>query len=756
MHSHGILEKDYLSNSLPLLELQMVLILTLSHAFNFVLGCIGLRNMLVSSMLTGLFLGPSFLGQHDLMQTSVFPASSQFNIQILSLLGIQMFFFLTAVKMEIEVLRKAGRKEISIAISSIIVPIVAGYAYKGLVNQGYGSIQDLVVIKEQSLTHFPVIALILSQLKLSNSELGRLTLSSALVADMLSFATATSACLFDGWEKGCNLRDILGIVLIVLFSVFALRPALVWLIRENPRGKPINGFSSCIIYAMFLSLGFYYLYFPQVSVLAPFILGFAVPSGPPIGTALVNKFEALTLGVLLPIQMATTVMRADFSQIVPGLATELWYFIGIFSLLFAVKWTASVIPPLLFKMPLYESFALAFIMSCKGFVELATYSAKTDAKLISVPVMSLAVLYILFSASISPFLVKYLYNPTRKYENYRSRNIENSKLESKLGILTCIHEPEDIASVFRVIDAIHPTKESPISIYVLHLLELLGRSTPVFISHEKNKPVSDHDYSQEVVFHFDQYEQKNPNVISVDTFTAISPANLMDEDVCSLALESVASLILIPLHKMWSKTKTFDSTHMSSKDLTLKVLQKAPCSVAIFLDRSKHKYQPTKGTKWSFQSLCLIFIGGNDDREALCIAMRMTLSNEHTRLTVLHFAHASDDINSTASPEKVLDGRALRKLRKISALDSRVEYTRHAVKDGPEAALVIHPLGNEFDLFIVGRRYGVESPQTKGLSEWTECPEIGDIGDLLTSKDVKTGASVLVVQQQRVNHGLEM
>ncbi|WCJ41611.1 Cation/hydrogen exchanger family protein [Euphorbia peplus] len=763
VNSHGILDdkgkhniNDYLSNSLPVLEMQMAVVLMTSHAFHFLLSRIGLSRMYVPAMLTGVLLGPSVLGKSEFMQTVVFPPSNQDNLRVISLMGIQFFTFITAVKMEIEVIRKAGRKEISLGISSVAVPVIVGYAYKTLVNSDYEQIQDTVVIKEQSIGHFPIPALLLSQLKLSNSELGRLVLSSALIADILSFATTITACLIGRGAKGCKSRDITGLVF-MLIAAFALRSALLWLIRRNPRGKAINDFSSCMIYAMFVVIGIFYIQYPRASVILPYIFGFAVPSGPPIGSALEKKFETLTLGVFLPIQMAVSLMRADFGQIVTGLGTELQYFIGLYCLLFAVKWTACVVPSLIFKMPVNESFALGFIMSCKGVTELSSYITIKDAKSISVPVMSLGILYVLLSSIISPVLVKYLYCPSKKYETYRLRNVESSKPESKLGIVTCIHKPEDTASVFRVIDTIHPTKESPVSIYVLHLIELLGRSTPVFIAHEKNKPVTDHEYSQHVVVNFEQYEQKHPNVISVDTFTAISPGNLMDEDVCSLAFRSVASLILIPLHRMWAKGKPFaDSTCMSSKDFTLHVLQKAPCSVAIFLDRSLLGYQAMKATKGSFQSLCLIFIGGNDDREALCIAMRMTQSNVHTRLTVVHLIHELDDVNSLESPEKVLDVRALRKVCKTSATDSRVVYARQVVKDGPEAALVIHSLGNEFDLCIVGRRYGVESPQTKGLLEWSECPEIGDVGDLLASNDINIGASVLIVQQQRVNHGLEM
>ena len=49
------------------------------------------------------------------------------------------------------------------------------------------------------------------------------------------------------------------------------------------------------------------------------------------------------------------------------------------------------------------------------------------------------------------------------------------------------------------------------------------------------------------------------------------------------------------------------------------------------------------------------------------------------------------------------------------------------------------------DLFVVGKVPGLPA-LTAGMAEWSECPELGPIGDLLSSRDFQTTASVLVVQ----------
>ncbi|MCI51587.1 cation/H(+) antiporter 15-like, partial [Trifolium medium] len=54
-----------------------------------------------------------------------------------------------------------------------------------------------------------------------------------------------------------------------------------------------------------------------------------------------------------------------------------------------------------------------------------------------------------------------------------------------------------------------------------------------------------------------------------------------------------------------------------------------------------------------------------------------------------------------------------------------------------------------FDLVIVGKGHP-QSVLLRGHDQWSECPELGVIGDMLASQDFMTKASVLVIQQQRM------
>lgn len=129
------------------------------------------------------------------------------------------------------------------------------------------------------------------------------------------------------------------------------------------------------------------------------------------------------------------------------------------------------------------------------------------------------------------------------------------KPNTELRVLACIHRPDDIPAVIDllVLDASCATKENPIGVYVLHLIELIGRASPIFISNQvQKKSLSDISYSHNVILSFSWFSNNNRGTVKVNFFTAVSPYKLMHEDICTLALDKLTSLVILPFHRKWS------------------------------------------------------------------------------------------------------------------------------------------------------------------------------------------------------------
>ncbi|XP_050214735.2 cation/H(+) antiporter 4-like [Mercurialis annua] len=754
MESYG-----FMSHYLPLFELQIGLIFIFSHLFHLLLKRFGIT-LFVASMLTGIILGDTFLGRYEYMKYNVYTVETRITLRILATLSINIFMFLSAVKMDVGMVLTTGKKAMSIGVACTLSPFIVGAIYTITQKDGsFADYKELVVILEviqiQSITPFSVVSYTIDQLKLMNSELGRLGLSAALVADVYSIMIAFIASFFKDGYKGGSKIYFIAFATFLAAAAFIIRPIMLWFSRQTPPGTSVkSGYVSVIIVLSFLT-GLYFFEFRQGPYIGPLILGFTVPAGSPLGTSLVEKFETISYGFLLPILTAISMLNVDLFLIVSAF-TDIQPYMALIVALFVVKLTSCFIPSLFCKLPLIDSVALALILTCEGVIELTAIAVLKKKEVFSQELLSLMALFILFSSTFSPVLVKYLYDPSRKYAGYQDRNISCLKPQAELRIVTCIKKPVDIFSVKKLLRTTYPTKESPIAVYVLHLIELMGRTTPIFITHRKHKPVSN-PISQNIILSFENYQQHNWNAVSVNTFTAMSPLKCMHEDICTLALDKLASLIVIPFHPKWTTRAATESESLNRfRNLTRKVLERTPCSVGIFFDRSKYNQQHIKASMDSYQSLCIIFLGGSDDREALALARRMA-KNSTTTLTILHLISEEQDNDSSNWEEKTLNTNMIADVKQSNSESkgSTINYQDHKVKDGPESALLIHKLANDYDLFIVGRRDGIESPQTTGLSEWIELPELGVMGDFLVSDYLRSEASVLVVQKQKQKKYLE-
>ncbi|TKY59982.1 Cation/H(+) antiporter 3 [Spatholobus suberectus] len=235
---------------------------------------------------------------------------------------------------------------------------------------------------------------------------------------------------------------------------------------------------------------------------------------------------------------------------------------------------------------------------------------------------------IMVTECIVKWSVKLLYDPSRKCAGYQKRNIMSLKPDSQLRILACVHKTYHISAMKDVLDLCCPPTEQPIIVDALHLIELVGRTSPIFINRTISS--SHKSCSDDVILAFDLYERDNIGAATAHTYTAISPPTLMHEDVCKLALDKVASIVILPFHLRWSSDDGFESDDKNMRALNCKVLEIAPCSVGILVSRSSIQSN-------SFIRLAMIFLGGEHDREALCLAKR-TIRNPRANLVVYHLA----------------------------------------------------------------------------------------------------------------------
>lgn len=684
----------------------------------------------------------------------LFPVSSLNILITLAESGYLIFMFMIGVKMDASLLMGAGKREWSIAAATFIVPgcVVTQMANTLSIRMDHipprYSTWVIVVAGSLMITSFPVVACFLLHLKMTNSELGHLALSSALIADLMSVVMNNLQAwsnLMQVAQPHTALKSIFLGLFLIAFILFALRPFMFWMVRRTPEGKPVRDSFAYLVFLILLvvaitgdNIGLQFLY-------GPFILGLAVPNGPPLASVIVEKLDALISGLILPLMTTLCAFRVD-PWIITRMPPAYFFLVGIFG--FPIKIGLSFLTALWFKVPCKDSAALSLILTTKGVVELSVIGISSDKMLAPHDQYAVSALMVFFISVVVPPLVKMLHDPSITYAGYQKRTIQNSNFSDGLRVLACAQRQDDALAAVKLLEIASPTKESPLTVFGLYLEELRGGSTPVLLNHQlgQKRIVTEGTRWQPIVAVFNYFKTQHKKQVNVQVFTAISHAKLMHEDICWVSFSNAAVLIVLPFHRKWNVKGIMIADCKSLRTLNNEVLKMAPCSVGILVDRSRSRYTSIFESSPSYR-ISMIYIGGNDDREALALARRMANSLS-VNLTIFRLVSVTS--NPQQDWEVILDNEALKEFKHEYLKNDNVTYKEVPSEDGTQTASFIKSIveGDGYDLILAGRRHDNDSRILMGLHEWSEVPELGVIGDLLASPDTSSFASVLVVQQQ--------
>ncbi|KAK3039450.1 hypothetical protein RJ639_028032, partial [Escallonia herrerae] len=769
--TNGIWQGDNpLDYSLPLFILQLTLVVVTTRILVFILKPFR-QPRVISEILGGVILGPSVMGQNPNFATTIFPLRSVMVLETMANVGLLYFLFLVGVEMDLAVIRRTGKKAFAIAIAGMILPFLIGVSFSYLLHEKSQAVKQgtfiLFLGVALSVTAFPVLARILAELKLLNTEIGRIAMSSALVNDMCAWILlALAIALAENDSKSlASLWVILSSAGFVVFCIFVVRPLVGWMIRQTPEGESISEFYICLILTGVMISGFITDAIGTHSVFGAFVFGLVIPNGP-LGVTLIERLEDFVSGLLLPLFFAISGLKTDIGAI-KGLAT--WgTLVLVVVLACAGKIAGTLLVALYYKIPFYEGVTLGLLMNTKGLVEMIVLNVGKDQKVLDDKSFAIMVLVAVVMTGIITPIVTTIYKPARRFVPYKRRTIQRTKPDSEFRILVCIHSPRNVPTIINLLEASHPTKKSPICVYVLHLVELTGRASAMLIVHNPQKsgrPALNRTQAQSdhIINAFENFEQ-HAGCVSVQPLTAISPYSTMHEDVCGVAEDKRVAFVIIPFHKQQTVDGGMEATNPAFRSINQNVLANAPCSVGILVDRGLNGSTRLAANQVSHH-IVVLFFGGPDDREALAYAWRMS---EHPgiNLTIMRFIPGDAALESVAEGantetndpsvitvltdsdrDKQQDEDYINEFRVRTANDDSIVYMEKVVNHGEETVAAIRSIDNIHDLFIVGRGQGIISPLTAGLTDWSECPELGAIGDLLASSDFAATVSVLVVQQ---------
>ncbi|XP_073009002.1 cation/H(+) antiporter 15-like [Typha latifolia] len=759
--------------SLPLFILQTAIIVFTTRVLVVLLKPLR-QPRVIAEILAGIILGPSVMGRMKKWGESLFPQRSLLTLETVAHLGLIYFLFLVGVEMDVTLIRQTGRKAVAIAAGGVAIPfgigILLSFAMREDIAKQKNYISFILFVGVAfSVTAFPVLARILAEIKMLNSEIGRVAMSSAVVNDMFAWTMLAVTIAISEGHGGSPLTSIwvlLCATVFVLLCFLAVRPAMWWLMRRIPEGEGVSDFHVCVVLTGVMVAGIATDTIGIHAVFGAFVYGLVIPNGK-LGVALIEKMEDFVTGMMLPLFFAISGLRTNVFEIRDPIMAVLLAM--VFLLSSVAKILGTIVVALFYSIPCREGLALGFLMNTRGLIEMIVFNIGRDRKIMNAQAFAVMVLTSLVVTLLVTPVVVCIHRPPRRLVGYKRRNLQSTKPDAELRLLACVHTIRNVPSIVALLDFANPTKRTPIFVYALHLIELTGRASNLLVLQNATiakklkhrgptnptatgaQAESDHIFAA-----FENYEQ-HAGGVSVQFLSTISPYTSMHEDVCILVEEKHVALIVLPFHKQQTVDGGMEPINPGIRNFNENILSTAPCSVAVLVDRG---LSASVSRLAAMHRVALLFFGGPDDREALALASRM-VDHPGISFTIIRFLPAGQAHSGSGSgdsrvitivtdetQERQLDDACLNEFRVRNVGNDAIAYVEKAAANSGDTVAALREMASVHELFIVGRQQsGAGAALTAGLSEWEECPELGTIGDLLASSDFATMVSVLVVQQ---------
>ncbi|RZC48396.1 hypothetical protein C5167_041346 [Papaver somniferum] len=623
---------DPFNRSIPVFMAQVSITALGTTVMKSVLEPIGVTSF-VAQMIAGILMGPSLLGQTDLLKTKIFTYASLYTLETIQYFGSMFFLFLIGVKTDIGMVKKSGKMVLLVGLFSFCLSLVLAMLVAFITVKKYKT-HFLEVAPESlfyvagltSLSSPHVINSFLVDLNLLSSQLGRIAVSASMISGGCSLVSVFLVLTLKQSQLSNQfpynfLATMIGCFAIIIVIIYVIRPIMLWVHKRTAayHTDVEEGYILFIFLTVLVSslagecVGQHYL-------VGPLLLGWVVPPGPPLGAAIEEKLDYFVTAILVPVIVISRACAFKVSDIKHSMKVVVWTppFFSFFG-----KLLGTMLPTVYSKMPYQDAIILGLIMSVQGVLDIQIW------------VQTMNLQGHLWKSRVT--------HGGFDRVNLRMKTIQHSKPNAQLRILPCVYHKENVPSIVSLLEASNPTTHSPICVYPLHLVQLQGRATPLLIAHKTDDPNDPSEVNdptaRTIINSFKSYAHHNKGIVSVNFFTAISPCNTMHDDICTLGLDKRTSLIIIPFHHQPAIHTKYQSSN-AIRRVNTNVLNKAPCSVGILIDKGATGGKSCNAT-CPPSNVTVIFLGGPDDREALAYGARMG-DDISLKFTVIRFMHSDE------------------------------------------------------------------------------------------------------------------
>lgn len=377
------------------LLIQLVVILTACKIFSSLFQLAG-QAKVVGEIFAGIFIGKSVFAYFWPEGFAfVFPEDSMPRLYFLSQIGLIFFMFVVGLELNLQSMKKRASAAVMISHASIVLPFLLGtilslFLFKNFAPETakFSSFALFMGIA-MSITAFPVLARIIKEKNLTNTNLGNMSLTCAAVDDITAWFVLAAII---GVVKVGSLVSALMVVALsfayIALMLTAVRPFLEKKIRPKIDGSfSIENFS--IVFLVLFGSALIAEIIGIHALFGAFLAGTVMPKSMSFRANLIHRIEDVSAVALLPLFFAFTGIRTQI-----GLLNTFsdWVICGIIILVAVIgKLVGSALAARWSGMSWNDSLAIGTLMNTRGLMELVVLNIGYDLGLLSPAIFSMMV-----------------------------------------------------------------------------------------------------------------------------------------------------------------------------------------------------------------------------------------------------------------------------------------------------------------------------------------------------------------------------
>ncbi|HUE71038.1 MAG TPA: cation:proton antiporter [Pirellulaceae bacterium] len=378
---------------LPQVLLALAAVIVVGRLLGMFLSRLG-QPAVIGQVIAGIALGPSLLGWlcrpwTGTTDSPLLPAEVEPALSLVAQLGVILYMFLIGVEFNAAVFRKLARSAAIVSAASIIVPFACGIGLALVLHAKLAPPSTpmlsfaLFVGVALAITAFPVLARILTDRGMAQTDIGILALSCAAIADVKAWwLLAVVAGVVRSQVAGALVVVALSIAYIAVM-LLVVRPLMAWLILRSGERMPSPAALGMVVAGLLLSalatesIGIHALF-------GAFLFGVIIPHDSALAKKLGGGMQELVTMLLLPAFFAYTGMRTQIGLIS---GWENWLICGLIIVVASLgKFGGTLAAARFAGLDWRTGSALGVLMNTRGLMELIVLNIGLDLGVIS-PIM---------------------------------------------------------------------------------------------------------------------------------------------------------------------------------------------------------------------------------------------------------------------------------------------------------------------------------------------------------------------------------